>query len=1059
MIGTIRWRHILTVTGLALLALSAWIHAFVAIRTMTREADATIPRVVRVIDAIERIADAAGMLDVMARELAQTNDAGLVRDIALADALFRDSLHQARMDIPRPFTRSEALHARRLLEKHERYIGELRLLADQDMARQARIDYYNERLRPLFVLIAADAEYLKGLARQRMDLFLDESRNISRQSTQRILLILFLAVAVTGFSVYFFDRSVLRPVRRIKKLAVEITNGNLEARAGIPSVSKGRDEIGQLAGAISDMVQARAQAEMELTRMTEALAASSTLNRAIIDCTSDIVAAIDRDFRLILLNEPFSRQFAALFGTAPVVGDNLLRLLDAYPADQTRAAALWGRALSGEACRVTEEVSGKHAVPRYFDIRFDALRNGQGTIVGALHIARDVTGEQCMERELRQSAVELDRRVRERTAELTGLMESLPAIVWISRDPHCRTIAGNRAAYDFLGMDHGRNLSLTPGDTPAPKHFRVYVQGMPVPDSDLPMQRAARDGVHIRGVDLEMRFDDGRVRHLFGNASPLRDEAGAVTGVIGAFVDITDRKSLEHDLLRARDAAERASLAKSRFLADVSHEIRTPMNAVIGMAEMLLRTTLSPDQDECARTIRQAAGHLLELLNDILDLSKIEADKLVPHNADFNLGDLLESVITTFSLSAREKGLALGLRLSPDVPGRLYGDGRRLRQILINLVGNAVKFTERGEVTLRVSRHPGSHDGQTDAVPLEFVVEDTGIGIAPDKLPRIFDDFTQAHDDNVEKYGGTGLGLAISRHLARMLGGDITAVSREGRGSVFTATALFRMSSTGTTQPAAAPVRIDEVEPPRGSRPANILLVEDNPVNAKVAQLHLGRMGHQVITAADGFQALDILAREAFDLVLMDLELPGMDGIEAARRIRAGEAGGDRAATPIVAMTAHVMDEAREGCRAAGMDSYLAKPVNFFELEALIDRMLSRAAGGVPGREPLFDKEQAKRRMGIDDPTLAPIFQAALEEFENLLEQLQVAAASRDIQALRITAHTLKSVGATLGFARGVALLETISAAAREGDMETVRKQARELAGLYGRGLLEVNAS
>ncbi|KUG28052.1 hypothetical protein ASZ90_002073 [hydrocarbon metagenome] len=1059
MIGSIRWRHILTVAGLAILALSAWVYALAVIQAMTREADATIPRVVRVLDAIERIADAAGMLDVMARELAQTNDPGLVRDIAQADALFRASLHQARMDIPRPFTTSEALHARRLLEQHERYLGDLRLLTDQDMARQARIDYYNERLRPLFVLIAADADYLKALARQRMDLFLDESRELSRQSTRRLLLILFLAAAVTGLSIYFFDRSVLRPVRRIKKLAVEIKNGNLDARTDIPLTRTGRDEIGQLAGAISDMVQARAQAELELTRMTEALAASSTLNRAIIDSTSDIVAAIDRDFRLILFNEAFSRQFAAFFGSTPAVGDNLLRLLDAFPADQARAAALWGRALAGEACRVTEEISGKNAVPRYLDIRFDALRNGQGTIAGALHIARDVTNEQHMERELRLSATELDRRVRERTAELTGLMESLPAVVWMSRDPHCRTITGNRAAYDFLGMDHGHNLSMTPGAAPGPKHFRVFLQGVPVPDPELPMQRAARDGVDIRGVELEMRFDDGRVRHLFGNASPLCDEAGAVTGVIGAFVDITDRKSLEHDLLRARDAAERASQAKSRFLADVSHEIRTPMNAVIGMAEMLLRTTLSPEQGECARTIRQAAGHLLDLLNDILDLSKIEADKLVPHNADFELGDLLDSVITTFSLSAREKGLALGLRLSPDVPGRLHGDGRRLRQILINLVGNAVKFTERGEVTLRVSRQPGFHDGQKDAVPLEFVVEDTGIGIAPDKLPHIFDDFTQAHDTHAGKYGGTGLGLAISRHLARMLGGDITAVSREGRGSVFTATALFCTSSTGRPQPAAPPGRRDEAERPHGRRQAKILLVEDNPVNAKVAQLHLGRMGHQATTAADGFLALDILAREAFDLVLMDLELPGMDGIEAARRIRAGEAGRDRAATPIVAMTAHVMEEAREGCRAAGMDGYLPKPVNFFELEALIDGMLSRAPGDVLAREPLFDKEQAKRRMGIDDPTLAPIFQAALEEFEHLLEQLQSAAASGDTQALRLAAHTLKSVGATLGFARGVALLGTISEAAREGDMESVRKQARELAGLYGRGLLEMNTS
>ncbi|MDQ7832104.1 MAG: ATP-binding protein [Desulfovibrionaceae bacterium] len=1050
MIGTIRWRYILTVGSLALLALSAWIYALGAIRTMTREADATIPRVVRVLEAMERISDAAGMLDAMARDLAHTNDASAL-EIDLADALFRDSLRQARQDIPRPFTRDEALHARRLLEQHERSISDLRHMESVVMTRQARIDYYNERLRPLFALIASDAEYLKGLARQRMDLFLDDSREISRQSTRRLLVILFFAAAATGFSIYFFDRSVLKPVRRIKKLALKIKDGHLDARVDIPPTRKGRDEIGQLAEAINAMIQARAQAERDLSRTAGELSASSALNRAIIDSTSDTVVALDPELRIILHNEAFSRQFFALFGLTPAIGDSLLDLLDAFPTERARAATLWERTLRGEAIHVTEEISGKNAAPRFFDIRFDALRDGQGTIVGALHIARDVTEQKSMDRELRLLATELDRRVREGVAELAGLMESIPAIVWISRDPRCRTITGNRAAHEFLGMAHGENLSLTPGDAPSPRHFQVYAQGMPMPDSDLPMQRAARDDAQIRGVELEMRFDDGRVRHLFGNASPLHNEAGMVTGVIGAFVDITVRKSLEHDLLLARDAAERASRAKSRFLADVSHEIRTPMNAVIGMAEVLLRTTLSPEQDECARTIRQAAGHLLDLLNDILDLSKIEADKLVPQNADFSLGELLDSVIKTFSLSAREKGVALRLRLSPDVPDRLHGDGRRLRQILVNLVGNAVKFTGHGEITVGATRQPVPDGGEADTIPLAFVVEDTGIGIAPDKLPHIFDDYIQAHDANAEKYGGTGLGLSISRHLARMLGGDITAASREGQGSVFTATARF-LPVPAPALPAARP----PVEPSPRPRTAKILLVEDNPVNIKVAQLHLEKMGHETIVAENGPQALDALSRTPVDVVLMDLELPGMDGIEVTRRIRTGEAGQDRAATPIVAMTAHVLPEAREECRAAGMDNYMAKPVNFFELEALIERLLTRSPGGVPGREPLFDTQQAKLRMGIDDATMRPLFQAALEEFADLLDRLHKAAAAGDVQALRITTHTLKSVAATLGFARGVALLEDISRAVKHDDPAGVRERTKELARLYGQGLLEI---
>jgi signal transduction histidine kinase/DNA-binding NarL/FixJ family response regulator len=1056
--GTIRWRYILTVAGLAALSILAWVHALTAIRAMTREADAILPRVVRVMEAMERITDTARMLDDMARELTAANDARILQEIGRLDARFRESLRQARSEIPRPFTREEALHARRLLEQHDRYIEDLRGLAELSQARRARIDYYDERLRPLFGLIAADAEHLKNMARQRMDLFLDASRDLSHRSTQRLLVILLLAVAVSGLSIFFFDRAVLGPVRRLKKLALEIRDGNLDARLDPPPSGAAPDEIGQLASAFNAMVEARSRAERELSRTAAALAASDSLNRAIIDSTSDCVAALDPGYRIILHNEAFTRRFAALFGVEPKLGDNLLDLLDAYPEDRAKAAMLWGRALSGESYCVTQDISGQSRVPTSFDIRYDVLRDQDGAIAGALHTARDVTAQMRMERELRESAMELDQRVRERTAELEGLMEALPAIVWIARDPQCRSITGNRAAHDFLGVPHGDNLSLTPGDAPPPDHFQVYSRGRLLSGPELPMQRAGREGVPVRGVELELRFNDGRIRHLFGTASPLRNASGAVTGVIGAFVDITDRKSLERDLFAAKETAENASQAKSRFLADISHEIRTPMNAVIGMADVLLRTPLAPDQEECARTMREAAGHLLDLLNDILDLSKIEADKLSPLCADFHLGDLLDSVVKTFSLSAREKGLTLDMRRSGDVPDLLYGDGRRLRQILINLMGNAVKFTERGGVALAVDRLPAPAAEGPEAVRLSFSVTDSGVGIDPEKLPHIFDDFTQAHDAQGEKYGGTGLGLAISRHLARMLGGDITALSREGQGSVFTATATFRRRGEEAARPADRPASLPAARPHRAApgvhKTAKVLLVEDNPVNVKVAQLHLDKMGHETAVAADGLRALDYLSREPFDVVLMDLELPDMDGIEVTRRIRAGEAGVARAATPIVAMTAHVLDEARERCLAAGMDSYMAKPVNFFELEALIGRLLSQAPA-VSTARPLFDRETAGRRMGIDDRTLAPIFQAALEEFEELIEGLRRSAAVGDIAALRACAHTLRSVGATLGFAAGLEILEDISAAAKGNDLDAAKERIRDLSRLFGEGLLE----
>mgnify|MGYP001806713243 CR=1 FL=1 len=238
-----------------------------------------------------------------------------------------------------------------------------------------------------------------------------------------------------------------------------------------------------------------------------------------------------------------------------------------------------------------------------------------------------------------------------------------------------------------------------------------------------------------------------------------------------------------------------------------------------------------------------------------------------------------------------------------------------------------------------------------------------------------------------------------------------------------------------------------------------MLLVEDNPVNIKVAQLHLEKMGHVSTVAVDGLRALDALSREPFDVVLMDLELPDMDGIEVARRIRAGEAGAARAAAPIVAMTAHVSDEARERCLAAGMDSYMAKPVNFFELEALNGRLLSTAPPAAGAARPLFDKEKATRRMGIDEATLAPIFQAAMEEFGELLEKFEQAAEAGDVATMRAVTHTLKSVSGTLGFTRGVEILDDISMAAKGHDLDAARENGRELARLFGEGLLQVKTS
>ncbi len=1060
---TLRHQFILIVGGATLLAMLVGASALVFISHMNTATDSALPRTYRVIEATDAAGDAVRMLGAAARALLQSVDPEAARDIDHYDTIFRISLHQAKNEIPRPFSRKEALHARRLVEQYTVYIALLRDMADPATNQNTRHALYEQQAASLYRLVASDTDRLKSLARERIDQLLEDAQEASRQTSRRVTLLLFCAAAVCLLSVFFFDRSVLRPVRRIKKLALEIKDGNLEARADIKSSGKRRDEIAQLAEAFNDMAHARSLAEGELKLTAEALRAADSLNRTIIASTSDMVLALDTSYKIVLQNEAFVREAATIAGITPEVGKHLPDLLSGYPQARKWAEAMWSRALSGEHFRITQEVRNQKTEPRYYDFHFDALYDEHGVIIGALQTGRDVTEHLRMERKLREAATDLDKRVRERTSELMGLMESIPAVVWIARDPQCRIISGNRTAHDFLGMPPGRNLTLTPDDEPPPSHYKVFSHGAELPPQELPMQKAAARGIEVRDVELEMRFEDGRVRFLFGNASPLRDESGQVTGVIGAFVDITYRKALERDLCAAKEAAEQASQAKSRFLADVSHEIRTPMNAVIGIADVLTRTSLSSDQLEYVRTMREAAGHLLDLLNDILDLSKIEADKLDLQETDFDPGQVIGSVIKTFSLAAREKGIELTLRRATDTPPLVRGDARRLRQILSNLVGNAVKFTDEGGVILSFTRDaplPGD-DGKT--VRLRFSVRDTGIGMSQDMLPHIFDDFTQAHPESGEKYGGTGLGLAISRKLARKLGGDITAQSQPGQGSVLTASATFRAADPDDLRIRASdPARSKAPSPPQ-PQPGRILLVEDNPVNVKVAELHLKKMGHVVTVAATGPQALVFLKREPFDLVLMDVELPGMDGIEVTRRIRSGEAGPERAGTPIVAMTAHVQDNIRQRCIETGMNDYVSKPVNFFELEALIQRLLAQrfpaTESSTTNDTPplLFDKGMAMRRLGIDTKTFAPIFQAAVDEFRERLDDLLLAAQQDDLPHVRTHAHTLKSICGTIGFAAGQTLLEGISESARNNDPQRLRETARKLADIFGNGLRQLH--
>ncbi|MFH1135232.1 MAG: ATP-binding protein [Pseudomonadota bacterium] len=389
----------------------------------------------------------------------------------------------------------------------------------------------------------------------------------------------------------------------------------------------------------------------------------------------------------------------------------------------------------------------------------------------------------------------------------------------------------------------------------------------------------------------------------------------------------------EEDIRAAKEAAEAANLAKSNFLATMSHEIRTPMNAILGFTDLTLDSDITTRQRENLEIVRTSAQHLLNLLNDILDLSKIEAGRVELEENAFNLSDVLEEAARTLSIRATNKGLGFSHRLAPSLPAEVIGDRRRLHQVLFNLIGNAIKFTEKGEVKVDAA----AENSTPDKIEVHFTVEDTGIGIPAPKQLEIFDPFTQADSSTTRLYGGTGLGLAISRKLVETMGGVIWVESEEGRGSVFHFTAPFTKISPQESLRPSPPGAVNPAPAAAKTSPILVLLVEDNRINQKLAKAFLEKKGCRALTAESGLQALQILKRETVDLVLMDIEMPGMNGLDAARVIRDLEENTGRR-TPIIALTAHAMKGDRERFIASGMDDYLSKPLDSAALYRIIDR-------------------------------------------------------------------------------------------------------------------------
>jgi PAS domain S-box-containing protein len=508
-------------------------------------------------------------------------------------------------------------------------------------------------------------------------------------------------------------------------------------------------------------------------------------------------------------------------------------------------------------------------------------------------------------------------------------------------------------------------------------------------------------------VEYRLQHADGSTRWLWENGTGVRDESGALQWRDGVVLDISERHRMEQDLRMAKERAEQAAAARATFLANMSHEIRTPMNSILGFTDVLLDGQLSEAQRRHLDTIRNAGRSLLRLLNEVLDTAKLDKGAVELEQRDYNLLSLADELSSTIGTAARAKGLRIEVNYDPELPASLRGDELRMRQVLTNLLDNAVKFTERGKVVLAA---------RIDGGRLHIEVRDTGIGIAPDRLAAIFDPFTQADASMTRRFGGTGLGTTICKQLVELMGGTITAESTPGVGTTFHVRLPLVLAQGATAQTRA-----------RGAAelpPLSVLAADDVPQNLELLQLMMARRGHTVTTAPDGAQAVAMAARGDFDLILMDFQMPAMDGLEATRAIRQQAAANRARRVPVIAMTASVLPEHRRASLEAGMDGFASKPVDWIELSHEIARVLGLASGGaalaVPagGAGMVLDREAGLRRWGSDADTYHGALAAFADKHVDLARDLSALSDTGDYRALAMLAHRARGSAANLGLER-----------------------------------------
>ena len=796
----------------------------------------------------------------------------------------------------------------------------------------------------------------------------------------RLLLILLVSLLVAEF----VSRKVVITLAQLRKLTYELPVRLATDGAGIEWPESGIKEANHLINNFRDMANTLSKQIAETRKITEEMRESRQQLLDIIDFFPDATFVVNNDKKVIIWNSAMEKMSGIskedMLGkgdnayTIPFYGVWRHSLLDLLDADNENLAFEYNDVVMENTILHAEAFcpalfGGKGA---YVWASVASLYNTKGERVGAIESIRDTTERRQSQEALKQAYTEMEMRVSQRTAELDATNSALTAeiakhkqagialrksealyhsLVETSQDLIWQCDAERRYTYLNLAWEQTFGYEL---DEMLGKTFCDF-QPPEYAERDVLKFNALMQGEVIDRYETTYRGKFGNEIHLVFNALFVTNENGDIVGASGTAYDITQRKLMEEELLEAKVAAESANITKSRFLATMSHEIRTPMNGVIGMIELLQHTDLTQEQLEYANSAKNSGIRLVHLLNDILDLSKIEADRIELETSDFSLHTLISDTLTLLALQARDKGVKLSSTIDPEVPTALRGDAGRLRQIIINLIGNAIKFTAKGIVTLQIRKDCEDEH----SVTLRFIVCDSGIGIPADKLEHIFEPFTQADSSTTRKYGGTGLGLPICKRLAELMGGSIGAESAESAGSTFWFTVAMRKQTETSLQdgrkvgggrssiPHLSTSYERRVEPTcllhegHGATPIRILLTEDDPSAQKIVPKLLKSYGYIVDVAGDGKEAVQALENNDYALVLMDCMMPEMNGYEVTAIIRNPASAVRRHDIPVIALTGNAMRQDRDICIAAGMDDHLSKPLLLPDLLAKLEKWLT----------------------------------------------------------------------------------------------------------------------